>query len=101
MSAHKRLAITVSAKRDIDDALLYTQRRWGTEQRRRYRVQLYQAMRSLNDFPERGQARNEYYLGCRCLPVEQHVVFYYLTDDTIVIDRVLHANQDAAGKIGP
>jgi hypothetical protein len=25
----RRLAITIEAKLDIDDALLYTQRRWG------------------------------------------------------------------------
>jgi toxin ParE1/3/4 len=103
MSARRRrrLAITVAAKLDIDNALLYTQRRWGSEQRRRYRTQLYQGMRSLLDHPERGRPREEFYAGCRSLVVEQHVVFYYLIDDAIVVDRVLHGSQDAADKLAP
>ncbi len=61
MSARRRrrLAISVAAKLDIDDVLLYTQRRWGTKQRRRYRAQLFQAMRALLDHPDRGRPRHE------------------------------------------
>jgi toxin ParE1/3/4 len=95
----RRLAITVEAKLDIDDALLYTQRRWGVEQRRRYRVQLYQGMRSVLNHPERGRPRDEFYSGCRSHLVEHHVVFYYLTGDEIVIDRVLHTSQDPTDKV--
>src|SRR5262245_50617229 len=97
----RRLAITFAAKLDIDDALLYTQRRWGTEQRRRYLAQLYQGMRALLDHPERGRPRDELYAGCRSLLVEHHLVYYYLTDTEIVVDRVLHSSQDPTDKVTP
>ncbi len=61
-------------------------------------------MRSLREYPERGPARDEYFGGCRGLSVGQHVVFYYLTyltDDEVVIVRVLHSNQDATGNLVP
>jgi toxin ParE1/3/4 len=97
----RRLAITVAAKFDIDNILLYTQRQWGAGQRRRYRAQLYQGMRGLLDYPERGRPRDELYAGCRSVLVEHHVVYYYLTDDAIVIDRVLHGSEDTTGKVTP
>jgi plasmid stabilization system protein ParE len=36
--SRRRLAITVAAKLDVDDILLYTQERCGVAQRRRYRA---------------------------------------------------------------
>jgi len=102
MSAHRRrLVVQPGAQADIRAILLYTRERWSAEQRRRYRAQLNQAMRSLLDHPERGRPRDEFYAGCRSLVVEQHVVFYYLTDDAIVIDRVLHGSQDPTDKLAP
>ena len=67
--------------------------------RRRYRAQIYQTMRSLLDYPERGRSRDEYFPGCRSLVVEQHVIFDHLTDDEVVVGRVLHSSQDATGKV--
>ena len=100
MSARKRrLIVRPDAQADFRAVLLYTRERWGVDQRHRYRTQLSQAMRSLRDYPERGRARDDYFPGCRSLMVEQHVVFYYLTDDEIVIVRILHSNQDATGKL--
>jgi toxin ParE1/3/4 len=100
MSARRRrLTLRVDARNDIQDTLLYTQQRWGEEQRRRYRAQLYKAMRSLLEYPERGRARDEFFAGCRGLAVERHVIFYHVTDDEIIVGRVLHTSQDAAGKV--
>jgi plasmid stabilization system protein ParE len=74
MSARRRrLVVLPEAQADIRAILLYTRERWCVEQRRRYRDQLNQTMRSLLDDPERGRLRNDLYGGCRGLPVEQHV----------------------------
>jgi toxin ParE1/3/4 len=102
MSARsRRLVVRADAQADLRSVLLYTRDRWGADQVRRYRTQLNQAMRSLRVYPERGRTRDEYFLGCRTLAVEQHVVFYYLTDAEVVIVRILHSNQDATGKLDP
>jgi plasmid stabilization system protein ParE len=59
MSARSRRRLTIEerARLDIEDALLYTQERWGKDQRRRYRAQITKATRSLLDYPERGRPR--------------------------------------------
>lgn len=101
MSAHRRLIIQPEAQADIRAILLYTRERWSAEQRRRYHAHINLGLTSLLDYPERGRPRDEFYVGCRSLLVEQHVIFYYLTDDEIVIDRVLHRSQEASDKVGP
>jgi plasmid stabilization system protein ParE len=103
MSARSRRYLTIreAAKRDIDDILLYTRRRWGIDQRRRQRAQLRQAMRSLLDYPELGPPRDDPFSGCRNLPLEHHVVFYHIAGNEIVVGRVLHSSQDPSGKVTP
>jgi toxin ParE1/3/4 len=101
MSAHKRrLAIKPEAQVDIDEILLYTRKHWGVDQRQRYRTRLFDAMRSLRDYPERGRERNEYFPGCRGLVVKRHVIFYRLTEEEIVV-RILHGSQDATDQVHP
>jgi toxin ParE1/3/4 len=101
MSARSRRHLTIEERDrlDIEDALTYTQERWGKEQRRRYRAQITQATRSLLDYPERGRPHDEYYLGCRSLLVEHHIIYYRLDGDEVVVGRVLHSSQDPTGKV--
>ena len=102
MSARKwRLVIDENADADLQDALLYTQRQWGSEQRRRYPTLLFRSMRSLLDFPERGPERENLHPRCRILLVEQHIIYYDLNaeDNEIVVGRILHANQDPTGRV--
>ncbi len=42
-------------------------------------------MRSLLDHPELGTARDDLFPGCQNLLVQQHLVFYSITDDEILI----------------
>jgi toxin ParE1/3/4 len=100
MSAPKRrLALRPSARSDVRSILLYTRAQWGVEQRRRYRAKLEEAMDRLTRHPELGQERNDLYHGCRALRVEQHIVYYRVTETEIVVGRVLHARQEASGRV--
>ncbi|MEA2515991.1 MAG: toxin ParE1/3/4 [Thermomicrobiales bacterium] len=85
----------------MQDIRRYTARQWGARQRDVYCARLNQGMRALLDHPERGHPRDELYLGCRSILVEQHIVYYYLGEDEIVVDRVLHGSQDATDKVTP
>ena len=96
----RKLRVTLKP-RTRQDALLYTCEQWGEEQRRRYRARLYDGMRRLVDYPELGPARDDLYPGCRSFHIEQHVIFYEVTETEIVVGRVLHVRQDAAGKVKP
>ncbi len=103
MPTSKRLRLTIEerARLDIEDALFYTQQRWGKEQRRRYRTRITRATRSLLDYPERGNPHDELFPGCRSLLVEQHVIYYRIDGDEIIVGRVLHGSQNPIGKVRP
>jgi toxin ParE1/3/4 len=103
MSARRRrrLALSDDATLDFEDVLLYTQERWGADQRRRYRTRLFQAMRSLLDHPELGRSHDELFPGYRSLVVEQHVVYCRIEDEAIAVGRILHSSQDPTGKVTP
>ncbi|HEY7035648.1 MAG TPA: type II toxin-antitoxin system RelE/ParE family toxin [Thermomicrobiales bacterium] len=101
MKSSRRLRLSPEARADDRDIRRYTTQRRGARQRDLYYARLNQGMHALLDYPERGRSRDDLYAGCRGLPVEQHVVFYYLTDGEVVIDRVLHGSQDPTGKVGP
>jgi len=58
-------------------------------------------MANLIEFPELGQPRDDLFPGCRQRRVEQHVLFYPLTEEKVIVDRVLHVRQEAAGRVAP
>lgn len=62
-------------------------------------MQLRRSLRLLVDYPERGLARPDLYSGCRSPTIEAHVAFYTVTEDAIVVDRVLHHNRDAGEEV--
>jgi toxin ParE1/3/4 len=101
VKSSRKLRLTPEARADVREIRRYTARQWGARQRDVYYAHLNRGMRTLLDYPERGRPRNELYVGCRSLPVEHHIVYYYLTDEEIVIDRVLHGSQDATEKVSP
>ena len=71
MSARsRRLTIKPDAQADIDWILLFTRKRWGADQRRRYRARLTHALNGLRDHPELGPTRNDLFPGCRNLSVD-------------------------------
>lgn len=97
MSAHSpKLRLSPSADRDVYSIRLYTERTWGERRAVTYKAAIEDSFRRLRDFPEIGVERNEIFLGCRCLQVEQHIIYYHQPIDTeIVIDRILHVRQSA------
>jgi toxin ParE1/3/4 len=97
----RRLTLTPRAREDIRQSLLYSRQQWGEEQRRRYRRRLDDAMVRLVDFPESGQPRDDLYPGCRQLRVEQHILFYRVTNEEVVVGRLLHVRQDAIDHVTP
>jgi toxin ParE1/3/4 len=73
----------------------------GVEQRQRYRALLDEGMDRLTRYPELGLTRDDLYQGCRALRVEQHILYYRVTDTKIIVGRVLHVRQDPTGKVEP
>lgn len=97
----RRLTITPRAREDVRQALLYSRQRWGEEQRRRYRLRLTDALANLVDYPELGQPRDDLYPGCRQLQVEQHILFYRVTEEEVIVGRLLHVRRDTTDQVTP
>ena len=102
MSAHnRRLDLSRDAVRDISDALLYTRRRWGANQRSRYKAAIDEALRLLTQFPELGILGDDLQHNLRAIPVEQHVIYYSVHPDSIRVERVLHNRSDSLNVFTP
>ena len=95
MSAHKLpVALTPRALRDLRGIQLYSLQQWGTERADVYDEAIQSALRGLTEHLELGKARDDLRPGLRCLPVEQHLILYRITDQAISVQRVIHARQD-------
>ncbi|MGI8475613.1 MAG: type II toxin-antitoxin system RelE/ParE family toxin [Thermomicrobiales bacterium] len=98
MSGRKpAVRLTGNAGRDVATILFHTRRTWGEERRAAYRASIFSAFDHLRDHPHIGLRRDDLLPGCRSLPVEQHVIYYHLSEtssDELEVLRVLHARQN-------
>lgn len=99
MKSSRKLHISPEARIDLRDIRRYTTQEWGARQLEIYTERLKQVIRRLLDFPELGHVRDDLYPGCRAFTAEQHVIFYRITENEIVISRVLHGSQDPTSKV--
>lgn len=91
----KPFKLTVSAKADLKDIALFTQRKWGKEQRNLYLKQFDESFWMLSENPVLGRRCDEIRDGYRKFPQGSHVIFYQQTDSKeILIIRILHKNMD-------
>lgn len=85
-----RYHVTRAAARDLAAIGRYTQRQWGTAQRRAYLERLHARMEFLVDHPHAGSPREDIRPGYRALHEGRHLIFYREVDDGVEVVRVLH-----------
>ena len=91
----KPFKLTVLAKSDLKDIALFTQRKWGREQRNVYLKQFDDLFWMLSENPDIGKSCDEIRAGYRKFPQGSHVIFYKQTDSQeILIIRILHKSMD-------
>jgi len=84
-----------AAKRDLKRIAVFTEQRWGREQRNRYLRQLDAVFHQLSDNPETGVQCNYILKGYRKYPILSHVIYYRIGDqDSVEIIRILHKSMD-------
>ncbi|MAL95975.1 MAG: plasmid stabilization protein ParE [Haliea sp.] len=87
--------LTQAARADLKAIAVFTQRRWGREQRRLYIRQFDDAFHLLAERPEAGTVCDSIKSGYRKFPNGGHVVFYrQLSDSEIEVVRILHKRMD-------
>lgn len=93
----KPFTLTVAAKTDLREIALFTQRRWGKEQRNAYLKQFDDSFWLLGEKPDIGRACDEIRAGYRKFPQGSHVIFYQQTGNLqIRIIRILHKSMDVS-----
>ena len=92
--------LTTKAKADLKSIAIYTQRKWGKEQRKIYIRQFDGTFHMLSENPKAGTECDYIKAGYRKFPVTSHLVFYRDTNETsIEIVRILHKNMDAKERL--
>lgn len=86
--------VTRAARADLKNIAAYTQKTWGSEQRRTYIKGLDTAFHFLVENPLSGATCDYVAEGLRKHRHEHHTVFYESSDGTILIVRVLHKSMD-------
>jgi toxin ParE1/3/4 len=95
MPSSRRVRLTDEAVTDYAAILQYTLENWGADQLDRYQVALDDALNALAMFPMMGRQRESLAAGLRAQPVGQHVVYYTIVDDEILVRRILHGRANA------
>lgn len=100
MSAPKRrLVITAEAKANLSNILRYTTQQWGRQQRSVYRAKIMDSLQALARHPDIGRVRSELAGRPHSFPIGQHVVYYFVDDQTVTVVRILHGKMDAAAQL--
>lgn len=87
--------LTNKAKADLKSIAIYTQRKWGRNQRALYLKQFDDAFHLLADAPDMGAKCDFIKSGYRKLPHSGHVIYYRMLGGTqIEIIRILHKRMD-------
>lgn len=97
----KPFQLTKKAKDDLQDIAIFTQRRWGRDQRNIYLKQFDESFWLLAENPDIGRSCDEIRQGYHKFPQGSHITFYkVLGSQEIQIVRILHKSMDVAPIIG-
>lgn len=82
------------AEQDLIEIWLYTADQWGDIQADKYLDHLNGVLQKLVTNPHLGKDCGHIRTGYRKLTVSPHAIYYYLSENTIEIVRVLHQRMD-------
>ncbi len=91
--------VSKAANTDIRSIARYTQDTWGRDQRQRYLNGLNEKFEVLAVMPEMAAERRDFQPPVRIHHYEKHLIIYVVTDNGILIVRVLHQSQDVPAQL--
>ncbi len=87
--------LTNASKADLKRIALYTQKKWGAEQRNVYVKQFDDAFHMLADTPLVGKVCDHIKAGYKKFPIGSHIIFYKdSSSPSIEVVRILHKRMD-------
>ncbi len=87
------------AERDLQKIWQYTNKQWGEQQADNYLDALARSLRLLSKQPMLGRERQDINPTIRSHYCEQHVIYYQVLSDGIMVVRVLHKRMDAGSNL--
>jgi toxin ParE1/3/4 len=98
----RKLPVIVSprAQADYEDILAYGLPTRGEEQALAYEAAIDGALDDLGAFPQIGRARDELSPGYRSYPVEQHVIYYRVSEAAVTVIGIQHSKMSPVGCCG-
>ena len=95
----KTFALTSKAVADLRAIAIFTEKRWGKEQRDLYIKQFDEAFHLLANTPLAGKACDYIKNGYRKFPQGSHIIFYKDgNNEKIEVVRILHQSMDVESK---
>jgi len=89
-----RLDFTDLALEDLASIEEYTRNNWGAQQADIYVSLIEQGISNILENPELGKKRPDIAEECRYIPEHEHLIFYRIEDDKIIILAIPHGSME-------
>lgn len=99
-SRNRPVFLTAEAQDDFEALRLYTRQEWGDEQEAAYKTAILQSLIVLGENAALGRQRRDLAIDLRAYLVRQHIIYYRLTEEALVVVRILHVRMDARRALG-
>jgi toxin ParE1/3/4 len=86
----RSLIVLSDAKSDIYNIRLFTSKKWGQNQSKKYLQELFLKLNLINKNPNLGISKEDVSQYTTIFPHKSHIIYYYFTDQKTFIIRVLH-----------
>jgi toxin ParE1/3/4 len=90
----RRLEISLRAERDLDRLFFYGMTSYGLRPADEYLRQMRHRLAGLAELPFIGTDRSDIRPGIRLLAFRAHHIFYRVSEDVVLIARILHHTAD-------
>jgi toxin ParE1/3/4 len=95
----RRFVLTPWASDDLKEIGRYSERNWGRKQRNQYLRDLAKRFIWLAENPNLGRHRTDINPEYYSFPEGQHIIFYQIMTDHIIIIGILHNRMDVASHL--
>jgi toxin ParE1/3/4 len=95
----KRYLLTEKAQKDLRSIAQYSARMWGNDQKNRYISNIKKRIEWLALTPRIGKNKLDIQDDIYSFPEGDHLIFYTIEDDHIIIIGILHNRMDVASHL--
>lgn len=90
----RKIQLKREAVNDLDDILVYTEKRYGRTQRKKYSKQIESRLKDLAKNPKLGRPCDHIFPGYRYYLEGKHYLFYKQDRSKLTVIRILHSRRD-------